>query len=69
MANSPPRIDWREVRRFRALDLKNEGWTHDEIAEALDVSKTAVSQWMKAAREDLYRACASCSNILSKYLP
>jgi len=39
------------MRRFRALELKNEGWTHDEIAEALDVSKAAVSQWMKAARE------------------
>jgi len=39
------------MRRFRALELKNEGWTHDEIAEALDVGKAAVSQWMKAARE------------------
>ncbi len=38
--------DWKEQRRWRALDLKHEGWTHHEIAEALDVTKGAVSQWM-----------------------
>jgi transposase len=38
--------DWKEQRRWRALDLKRDGWTHQEIAEALDVTKGAVSQWM-----------------------
>lgn len=45
------RNDWRENRRFRALDLRREGWTYDEIADALGVSKAAVSQWMKAVLE------------------
>jgi transposase len=43
--------DWREGRRLRALELKQEGWSQQRIAEALGVSKGAVSQWMKRARE------------------
>src|SRR5439155_24439184 len=43
--------DWQEMRRFRALELKYDGCTHEEIAEALGVSKAAVSKWVKAARE------------------
>ena len=39
-------FDWKEQRRWRALDLKRNGWTHQEIAEALGVTKGAVSQWM-----------------------
>jgi len=39
-------LDWKERRRWRALDLKHDGWTHHEIAEALGVTKGAVSQWM-----------------------
>jgi transposase len=44
--------DWREGRRLRAWELKQEGWKqHEEIAEALGVSKGAVSQWMRRGRE------------------
>jgi transposase len=41
--------DWKEWRRMRALSLKDEGWTQRAIAEALGVSKPAVSQWLAAA--------------------
>jgi transposase len=45
-------LDWKEQRRWRALDLKRDGWTHQEVAEALDVTKGAVSQWMtRVSRE------------------
>lgn len=43
--------DWREGRRLRAWELKREGWPQQRIAEALGVSKGAVSQWMKRGRE------------------
>jgi hypothetical protein len=43
--------DWREGRRLRAFELKQEGWSQQRIADALGVSKGAVSQWMKRARQ------------------
>ena len=43
--------DWREGRRFRAFELKQQGCSQQRIAEALGVSKGALSQWMKRARE------------------
>src|SRR3954469_22321467 len=43
--------DWREGRRLRAFELKQQGWSQQQIAEALGVSKGAVSQWMKRARD------------------
>lgn len=43
--------DWREGRRLRAWELKQQGWTQQKIADALGVSKGAVSQWMKRGRE------------------
>ena len=43
--------DWREGRRLRAWELKRQGWMQQEIADALGVSKGAVSQWMKRGRQ------------------
>lgn len=43
--------NWREWRRLHAIELKAQGWSHQEIAEALNVSKAAVSQWVTALHE------------------
>lgn len=43
--------NWKEWRRLQAIELKAQGWSHQEIAEALNVSKAAISQWMRALRE------------------
>jgi transposase len=43
--------DWREARRLQAWELTKKGWAQSRIAEALGVSRGAVSQWIKAARE------------------
>lgn len=51
--------DWKEARRLRALALKQQGWKQQRIAEALGVSKMAVSLWMKAACEDGQQALLS----------
>jgi transposase len=47
--DAPPR-DWQEGRRLRALELYEAGWKAIRIAEALGVTRGAVSQWLKAAR-------------------
>jgi transposase len=44
-------VDWREGRRLRAWDLKQQGWTQQAIAEALGVTPGAVSQWMSRASQ------------------
>jgi transposase len=44
----PPR-SWPEGRRRRAWELHQQGWTQQRIAEALDVTQGAVSQWLKRA--------------------
>jgi transposase len=41
-----------EARRFRAWELKQQGWKQSVIAEALGVTPGAVSQWLKRAREE-----------------
>jgi transposase len=43
--------DWREWRRFRALQLKAQGWFQRHIAAALGVSEDAVSRWLVRARD------------------
>ena len=42
--------NWREGRRLRAWELSQKGWPQQRIAEALGVTKGAVSQWLKRAR-------------------
>ena len=42
--------DWREARRLQAWILKEKGWQQSMIAEALGVTKGAVSQWVKRAQ-------------------
>ncbi len=44
-------VDWLEGRRKRAWELKQQGWKQQDIAVALGVTKGAVSQWMRRARE------------------
>jgi transposase len=41
--------DWREARRLRAWELKQQGWPQQAIAAALGVTPGAVSQWLKRA--------------------
>lgn len=43
--------DYREGRRRRAWELKQQGWTQKAIAQALGVTEGAVSQWMKRVAE------------------
>ena len=49
MNRSP--TNWKEARRLQAWHLKQQGWAHRRIAEALGVSEGAVSQWMSRARD------------------
>jgi transposase len=50
-ANTQPRLDWREGRRRRAWELKQQGWKQTAIAAVLGVTPGAVSQWLKRVRE------------------
>lgn len=43
--------DWREWRRLRAWQLKQEGWSQRAIAGALGVSEVSVSHWLARASE------------------
>ena len=47
----PTSCDWQEARRWQALALKQQGWQQQPIAQALGVTKGAVSQWMARVRE------------------
>ena len=45
-----PRQQLNEWRRLRAWALHQDGWSGRAIAQALDVTPGAVSQWLKRAR-------------------
>lgn len=47
---NPSPHDWKEWRRLRAWELKRQGWVQQDIAAALDVSKGAVSHWLRTAQ-------------------
>jgi len=49
--NNSRSSNWKERRRFHALELKRRGWKQADIAIALDVSKGAVSQWISMAKK------------------
>ena len=51
---------WREARRLQAWQLKQQGWSQRQIAEALGVSEGAVSQWMTQARNGGPEALRHC---------
>jgi transposase len=42
--------DLKEWRRLRAYELSQQGWKHNRIARALDVTEGAVSQWLARVR-------------------
>ena len=52
MNTTPQPRDWREGRRLRAWDLHQQGWPQKQIAVALGVSQSAVSQWIARGRAD-----------------
>lgn len=63
--------DWREWRRRRAWYLYEQGWQQKEIAQALGVSKGAVSQWINKAKQEgtqglRRQPCCGCPAKLSQ---
>jgi transposase len=48
-AHSDQSRSWSEGRRRQAWNLHQQGWKQRRIAQALDVSPAAVSQWLKQA--------------------
>lgn len=48
--NTQP-TDWREMRRLKAWELHERGWSQRRIAQELGVTQGAVSQWFKRVRE------------------
>src|SRR5437660_8745650 len=43
--------DWREWRRLRAVQLKQQGWYQRDIAAALGAAEETVSRWLTRARQ------------------
>jgi transposase len=68
------RPDKKGMRRFRDPELKKEGCAHEEITEALGVTKAAVSKRMKAVRGDgedalIARPRSSAGGWITYHLP
>ncbi len=38
---APKKQDWRQVRRYRAWELKQQGWKQNDLARALGVTEGA----------------------------
>src|SRR4051794_7951971 len=57
--------DYREYRRLQAYELKQQGWKNSRIAQALGVTKGAVSQWFKRVDE----ACGNKEALLHRPPP
>src|SRR5260221_14595666 len=51
MSTKSTQLDWREGRRQRGWELKQQGWKQQDIAAALGVTPGAISQWLKRGRE------------------
>lgn len=47
---APATQDWREGRRYRALELHRQGWSQSAIARALGISQGWVSQIVRAGQ-------------------
>jgi transposase len=49
--NKAQTSNWKEQRRFHAVELKHQGWKQTDIAIALNVSEGAVSRWVTKAEK------------------
>jgi len=49
---TPGPSGWKEWRRFRAWEPKQEGWSQHDIAHVLGVSKGAVSRWIHTGQNE-----------------
>ena len=45
-------VNWKEARRIRAWELVRKGWKQTDVAQALGVTRGAVSQWVSRARQE-----------------
>lgn len=41
---------WKEARRFKAMELLEQGWTQEQIAKAFGIHQSTVSSWKKLHR-------------------
>ena len=48
--SSSQATNWREGRRLRAWELHQQGWTQQQIADALGVRQGSVSKWLSRAQ-------------------